>query len=161
MKAAMSLISPFILTALVLVNATTSARAQEVSIPDPSLNAAIRDALQKPNGPLTELDLLGLTNLTARSENISNLQGLEAARNLTDLDLQSNHLANLSFPGGLTSLKSLDLSFNPLTNCLVPDGLTNLARIIIKEGRLTNLALPADLRVLIELGLQSNQFTSF
>jgi hypothetical protein len=42
-----------------------SAGAQEVTVPDPGLNAAIRDALQKPNGPLTEQDLLSLTNLSA------------------------------------------------------------------------------------------------
>jgi len=34
-----------------------SAGAQEVTIPDPGLNAAIRQALLKPSGPLTEQDL--------------------------------------------------------------------------------------------------------
>lgn len=38
---------------LVLTGFTTSGLAQEVSVPDPGLNAAIRDALQKPTGPLT------------------------------------------------------------------------------------------------------------
>src|SRR5262249_23950953 len=37
----------------------------EVSIPDPGLNAAVREALQKPSGPLTEQDLLGLEVLNA------------------------------------------------------------------------------------------------
>ena len=46
---------------------TMATQAQEVSIPDPGLNAAIRDALQKPIGPFTTTDLLGLTNLSARS----------------------------------------------------------------------------------------------
>jgi len=55
-----------------------STLAQEVSIPDPGLTAAIRDALNKPSGPLTEQDLLGLTNLDARHRNIGSLQGLEA-----------------------------------------------------------------------------------
>jgi len=34
-----------------------------VSIPDPGPNAAIREALQKPTGPLAEQDLLNLTVL--------------------------------------------------------------------------------------------------
>jgi hypothetical protein len=42
-----------------------STSAQEVSIPDPGLNSSIRDALQKPVGPLTGQDLLGLTALNA------------------------------------------------------------------------------------------------
>ena len=43
---------------------------EEVSIPDPGLNAAIREALEKPNGPLTEQDLLSLTNLNASNRNV-------------------------------------------------------------------------------------------
>jgi hypothetical protein len=52
-----------------------SAGAQEVSIPDLGLNAAVRQALQKPGGPLTEQDLLSLTNLSAGSRNISSVDG--------------------------------------------------------------------------------------
>ena len=57
----------------------TSALAQEVSIPDPGLNAAIREALQKPFGPLTEQDLLSLTNLNARNRNVSNIDEIGRA----------------------------------------------------------------------------------
>jgi internalin A len=90
--------------------------AQEVFIPDPGLNAAVREALPKPNGPLTEQDLLGLTNLNASSRNISNIVGLDAARNLVSLNLQINHLTNVSLPDTLTNLLVLDLSSNSLTH---------------------------------------------
>jgi len=146
---------------LALTSVVTTAPAQEISIPDPGLNAAIRQTLQKPTGPLTEQDLLGLTSLTADDRNITNIAGLEAARNLVTLSLQSNHLANLSIPGGLTKLITVDLSSNPLTSCSFPDGLTNLHRLIIKASQLTSLTLPSDLRVLIELDLSGNQFTDF
>jgi len=56
--------------------------AQEVSIPDPGLNAVVRATLQKPNGPLTEQDLLTLTNLSAITRNIQSIIGLESAQNL-------------------------------------------------------------------------------
>src|SRR6185436_852105 len=95
---------------LALISVITTATAQEVLIPDPGLNAAIRQTLQKPTGPLTEQDLLGLTSLSADAQNITNIAGLEAARNLVTLSLQSNHLANLSIPGGLTKLITVDLS---------------------------------------------------
>ena len=48
---------------LVLAGTTTASLAQEVLVPDPGLNAAIREALQKPGGALTEPDMLTLTNL--------------------------------------------------------------------------------------------------
>ena len=54
-----------ILRLLVLTSLMATAQAQEISIPDSGLNAAIREALQKPAGPLTAQDLLGLTNLYA------------------------------------------------------------------------------------------------
>src|SRR5678816_2059008 len=82
--------------------------AQDVSIPDPGLNAAIREALQKPAGPLTQQDLLSLTNLSARNRNVKSIVGLEAALNLTSLDLHSNHLTNFALPGTLTNLSYLD-----------------------------------------------------
>src|SRR5258706_5007867 len=105
-----------IIAGLILTGFMSSTLAQEVSIPDPGLNAAIRAALQKPSGPLTQQDLLSLIVLNACCGNIRNLQGLEGAQNLTTLDLNSNQLGSVSFPSALTKLTTLELSFNPLTN---------------------------------------------
>src|SRR5204863_126239 len=71
---------------LLLTTAITSTPAQEISIPDPGLNAAIRGALLKPFGPLVQQDLLLLNELDACCRNITTLQGLEAAGNLIALD---------------------------------------------------------------------------
>jgi hypothetical protein len=53
----------YITATLVSANLMVSTPPDEVSVPDPALNVAIREALQKPGGPLTEQDLLTLTNL--------------------------------------------------------------------------------------------------
>src|SRR5512144_235635 len=100
---------PLVLTALILTGFAASTRAQEVSIPDPGLNAAIREALNKPVGPVTVQDMLGLTTLDARRRSISNVQGLETARNLFQLFLDSNSLTNLNLPNTLTNLVSAEL----------------------------------------------------
>src|SRR4029079_4095833 len=63
---------------LVSTGMITPTFAQTVSIPDPGLNAAVRDALQKPSGLLTVSDLLSLTNLNASDRNVSSIDGLEA-----------------------------------------------------------------------------------
>jgi formylglycine-generating enzyme required for sulfatase activity len=148
-------------TLLILAQSVASTLAQEVSIPDPGLNAAIRADLQKPNGPLTEQDLLSLTNLNARNRNVRSIDGLEAARNLVSLDLQINHLANFSLPSEFTNLLVLNLSVNPLTNFSLPSGLTNLTSLAIESAGLTNLALPAGLTSLTNLDLENNELTSF
>src|SRR6266480_2025570 len=87
-----------IIQLLLAIAFTSSGTAQEVIIPDPGLDAAIREALQKPAGTLTVPDLLSVTNLNACCRSITNLAGLEAARNLRLLDLHSNSLNNFALP---------------------------------------------------------------
>src|SRR5215472_10929737 len=152
---------PYIVSTVILSGWIASARAQEVSIPDPGLNAAIREALQKPSGPLTQQDLLSLTNLNARNRNITDVQGLEAARNLVSLELEINHLANFSVPNELTNLMVLDLSANPLTNFFLPSEFTSLTSLSIESAGLTELVLPAGLTRLNNLDLEGNDLTSF
>jgi len=152
-----------LLAALLLGGLTVSTKAQ-VSIPDPALNAVLRDTLGKPTGPLTEQDMLGLTNLTAISRNITNLQGLGAARNLNVLILDDNRITNGLLAdelASLTRLTELDLTENPFTQLSLPAGLTNLARLRSENGKLTQLTLPPGLTKLTELYLGSNQLTSF
>ncbi|HXI68892.1 MAG TPA: SUMF1/EgtB/PvdO family nonheme iron enzyme [Verrucomicrobiae bacterium] len=149
----------FFLAVLVLAGFVATIPAQEVSIPDPNLNAAIRTALQKPNGPLTQTDMLGLTNLSAIFQNITNLQGLEAAQNLVSLDLQDNQIASLNFPTNLTRLVSLDLSENRFPQLTLP-GLTNLTTLRLEDGSLTNLSMSAGLTKLSTLRLGFNHLTS-
>jgi hypothetical protein len=116
-----------IIWALVLTGFVVTTLAQDVSIPDPGLNAAIRTAVQRPSGPLTEQDLLSLTVLEARQGNVKSVEGLEVAHNLTELSLDHNLLTDFSIASGLTNLVRLDLSFNSLTNGSIPSGLTKLA----------------------------------
>jgi hypothetical protein len=143
---------------LVLTSFVSTALAQNISILDPGLDAAIRDALQIPSGPLTEQDILSLTVLDAGGRHITNIQGLEAAVNLVAVDLRSNDLATVSVPSQLTNLATLDLSFNSITNCFIPGGLTNFAKLILDGNQLSDLTLPPDLSGLADLELQNNQF---
>lgn len=137
-----------------------SSFSQEVSIPDPNLNAVIREALQKPTGPLTQADMLSLTGLSAIFRNITNVQGLEAAQNLVSLDLQDNRITSFNFPTNLTRLVSLDLSENRFPNLTLPDGMTHLKTLRLEAGTLTNLSLPAGLTQLTSLRVGLNQLSN-
>jgi len=138
-----------------------SAQAQTVSIPDAGLDAAIRAVLQKPIGPLTVPDMLGLTNLNATNRNIRSIEGLETARNLSVLQLNNNALTNFALPNTLTNLGVLDLSSNPLSQCTIPGGLTNLGKLTIESCLLTSFTLPANLTGLTALDLNNNHLTTF
>jgi internalin A len=161
MNAIVILARPITLTLLILTSSVATTLAQDVSIPDPGLNAAIRDAMQKPFGPLTEQDLLSLINLDAGSRDVSSTEGLQAARNLDVLLLDSNRLTSFSLPGTLTNLSGLNLSLNSLTNCCLPGVLANLATLNIEFCSLTRPILPAGLTGLTELDLGVNLLTSF
>jgi formylglycine-generating enzyme required for sulfatase activity len=176
------IISNFVV-ALVLANSAASLRAQEVVIPDPALAAAIREALIKPTGPLTIPDMLGLTSLSAGGQNISNVEGLETARNLRVLDLDNNSVTNFPIAGELTNLTILDLfgnhlsdfvlsnnapnltildiAFNSLASCSLPAGMTNLTALFLENNALTNFSVPAGLTHLVQLDLSGNQLASF
>jgi hypothetical protein len=95
---------------LVLAGSHHTTPAQEVVIPDPGLQSAIRDALAKPTGPLTETDLLSLTFLSVGGRSITNVQGLEAARNVSILDLDDNSITTFPIADSLTNLSILDLT---------------------------------------------------
>ena len=63
------------------------------------LNLAIRQALNIPSAPLTQENMLSLTNLNASRRNVRLIDGLETARNLVSLDLEINALTNVAIPG--------------------------------------------------------------
>ena len=67
----------------------------EVNIPDPNLEAVLRDVLDKPTGVIRDVDLAGITSLSSRERNISDLTGLEFCIYLTWLDLSSNQLKDI------------------------------------------------------------------
>lgn len=94
-----------------------------VTIPDPALELAIRQALNAPLSCLTEDKLLGLTELQASGLGITRLDGLEKCRNLTTLNLSTNEIQSLAPIANLFNLSHLDLSFNAITNIQALSGL--------------------------------------
>ena len=65
------------------------AQAQQVSIPDPNLATAIREEI---GNSITRQTLLNLTRLEAPNSGITDLTGLEHARNLRELNLGEEYL---------------------------------------------------------------------
>ena len=146
----------YLIAVLAWASLAISTQAQEATITDPNLSAAILEALQKPAGPLTGQDLLGLTNLSAAGRDVRSLQGLEGAQNLVSLDLRSNELSEVSFENGLTKLRTLDLSFNRRISLDLSPDMTNLTSVELSSDGLTKLTFPAELRNLTSIDLENN-----
>jgi formylglycine-generating enzyme required for sulfatase activity len=171
----------YLISGLALFGVVDSAHAQ-VAIPDPGLDAAVRLALQKPAGALTQQDMLSLQVLSACCREIENLQGLEAAQNLRILDVHSNaltnadvvnlltnlqivdffqnHLTSFTLSNARSSLTIIDLAFNSLAQCSLPNGLTNLDTLFLQGNQLANLSLPAGLTHLAQIEVSDNLLTN-
>ncbi len=86
-----------------------------VEVPDPNLRQAIRETLTLPGGvPLTQLEMLRLTNLEAWQRDITDLTGLQYATNLVNLYLDYNRIEDITPLANLTKLRDLSLAFNAI-----------------------------------------------
>jgi len=85
---------------------------QIVYFPDQALDSAVRAALNKPFGFLTEADLVDVNELDAAGLGITSLEGLEYCIYLTHLDLRSNNVTSIRELADLHDLRWLDLGDN-------------------------------------------------
>lgn len=86
-------------------------------IPDPGLEAAIRDAIKKPTENIRYDDLTNLEVLKADHRGIVNLEGIQYCGSLTYLNLSNNHISDISLLAGNSKIAegaTVDLRANDL-----------------------------------------------
>ena len=94
------------------------ASQEAVHFPDPNLEAAVREAIDKPTGNIYPSDLAELTSLYAWDKNITDLDGLEHCIGLTRLTFRNNNISDISplvNNPGLGDGDTVDLRDNPLS----------------------------------------------
>jgi len=111
-----------------------------VTFNDPNLEAAIREAIGKPQGPIYAQDMEGLTSLSAPDSSISDLTGLEYAVGLQSLDLCCNDIVDVSPLTGLTHLTDLDLDTNHIANISPLSSLTSLTELSLNGNEITDVS---------------------
>lgn len=151
-----------LLTAVAFVLAVSlgsKASAAIVNIPDPGLEAAIRDALSKPAGDITDTDLAGLIFLPAGGRGITDLTGLEYCVNMLGAELYDNSITDLGPLAGLTRLERLYLSENNISDLGPLAGLTSLWRVALHTNNISNLGPLAGLTNLEYLNLWRNSIS--
>lgn len=91
-------------------------KPKEVEVKDTELRKLLNEKLGEKLGTtraadqkITDVELEKLTDLNLDNSNITDLTGIEAAKNLKNLSLKHNSISNLSPLAGLTSLVSLNL----------------------------------------------------
>jgi Leucine-rich repeat (LRR) protein len=127
-----------------------------VSFPDANLQAAIRQAINKPAGAIYQSDLMTLTEFRPLNQNISNLAGLEYCTNLTYLFLSGNQISNISPLASLTNLTQLLLSSNKISDVSPLASRTNLTQLLLGGNQISDISPLASLTNLTRLELSIN-----
>ncbi len=130
-----------------------------VTFKDDKLEAAIREIIDKPDGPLTKSDLLDLERLDLLEKDITSLAGLEQAENLWVLDLTNNRVDDLSSLENLLSLKTLYLHENDLVDIAKLSGLVNLEDLGLSGNEIEDISPLSNLVKLEVLDLAGNHIT--
>lgn len=89
----------------------------KVTFNDINFEAAIRETINKPEGPIYTSDLEPLTTLKVQEKGIQDLTGLKYCVNLRQLNLYNNNISDISplvENSGLSDGDFVDLSGNPL-----------------------------------------------
>ncbi|MEN6425574.1 MAG: LamG-like jellyroll fold domain-containing protein [Phycisphaerales bacterium] len=142
---------------IVLAGGPATLAEDPVHFNDAKLKAAVEQALGKTNP--TPTDMLGLTSFSSGASGITDLTGLEYARNLDWLYLFDNQISDLTPLAELTNLETLYLFSNQISDVSPLAGLTKLARLNLEDNQISDLTPLAGLRDLTELSLQSNQIS--
>ena len=131
-----------------------------VSIPDLNLAAAVRESLGlAPTSDITQLDMLKLTSIEARRQQITDLTGLEQAVNLKSAFLEDNQIQDITPLTELSTLKVLWIDRNKISNIPSFVGAPQLGSLSLSDNPISDLTPFAKITQLKSLVLSSNPIT--
>ncbi len=136
-----------------------STQSAVVEFADANLERAVREALDRPQGPLTPADLAALTELDASYKNIESVAGLEHATALTTLYLRGNAITDVQPLASLTNLHTLSLWGNKVADASPLASLISLRKLDMWGNEITDVSPLARLTNLQWIQLGDNAIT--
>lgn len=144
-----------------------TANCATVTLADPELEAAVREAIDKPTDTISAADVANLTQINGTGRSISNLAGLECIPSLETLLLSGTNVdgATLNVVRKLNRLRHLDLSCTPVENLGFVANHPTLERLDVNHGflcdsNLDSIAGVTSALALKQLSLQGHGITS-
>ena len=123
---------------------------------DPNLESAVREALGRPQGPLTPEDFATLTHLRANQKDIRSLAGIEYFAILLKLELYNNRIVDLTPISQLKNLNVLWLDDNEIVDLTPLNQLKNLNTLWLDDNPLSDQALTEQIPALKARGVRVN-----
>ena len=136
----MKRVGVFLITVALVAGMMGCPPSEAVTFLDPNLEAAVREAIATPEGPIYPSDLEGLTYLSASGKNITDLTGLEYCTSLTELYLGDNQISDISPLANLTNLTHLGLGGNQISDISSLANLTKLTRLELWTNQISDIS---------------------
>jgi Leucine-rich repeat (LRR) protein len=156
------LIGIIIACIVVVIVVVVATRPAPGPFADANLEAAVREAIEIPEGPIYPADLESLTTLSVTGyggKKISDLTGLEHCINLTELVLNLHQITDISPLASLTNLTNLSLYYNQISDISPLADLSGLRRLMLADNQITDISPLANLTGLTVLFLPGNQIS--
>jgi hypothetical protein len=134
-----------VVVAYVRLSTACYLRPLTVTFADHNLEAAVREAIGKPEGTIYPSDLADLTSLDASDRNITDLSGLEYCTPLTELWLGDNEIGDITTLSDLTNLELLNLNGNQVDDISALSDLTNVNYLYLADNEIRNITLLSNL----------------
>jgi len=120
----------------------------------------LREHLRKPEGGITETELLQLDRIDLARSLMSDLKPVGQLRGLHLLILDNNHVENLEPIKNLTKLEVLYLGFNRIEDVSPLARLPQLRRLDLGDNRVTSLEPIGRISTINELKIRNNLLTT-
>jgi len=127
---------------------------EPVTIPDVNLTSALAKVLNKPTGPLGDLELASLQGADLSDCRIESIEGIQACKNLQVLSLEHNPVQHIAPLAEMHSLKVLSLNSTGISDLSPIARLVNLEELYIGGcKKLTDISVLEHLTNLKRLSL--------
>ena len=111
-----------------------------ISFREAALEAACRQELQKPNGPMRRLDMAAITGLDLRDSEVHDLTDLSYCTHLRILSLEGTQARDLSPLSTLTALETLSMNVTPTVDLSPLRSLQVLRHLYAGKTNVTDLS---------------------
>lgn len=134
--------------------------SEPINFADKQLEAAIRNAIDKPEGQIYSGDVKNIKKLAATQYHISDLKGIEHLINMKYLNLFENKIKDITPLSNLKKLEDLDLGYNEINDISQISSLINLKNLSLYENKIKDVTPLSNLNKLEDLDLKINEINN-
>lgn len=121
---------------------------------DPNLESAVREKINKMEGPIYSEDVADISTLSLSNKNISTLEGIENLVGLQKLDLWKTDIDNIEPLSTLENIVYLRISKTRVTDITPLENLTAIEELYLQETDIENIKVLSKLENLMYLYLE-------